>query len=240
VQAETVSQAWMPRKPEPELMAGEEQAYAYSWADFTELNSVMVARFQSAFPSFRSGVALDLGCGTADMSIRFAEGYPDLRLVGVDGADAMLAYADRAIAGAFLSDRIELQKWVLPDTVLESRTYDAVIANNLLHHLSDPAILWRTAAKCSKAGAPVMVMDLRRPQDEQEARSLVARYAHRALPILKDDFFRSLCAAYTVGEVRDQIASFGLRGFQVEEVGDCQWLAWGTARPEASSETAIG
>ena len=33
-------------------MTGEEQAHAYSWADFTELNPVMVSRFREHFGAF--------------------------------------------------------------------------------------------------------------------------------------------------------------------------------------------
>jgi len=210
-------------------MCSEEQAYAYSWANFTELHPVMVARFRECYPEFRLGRLLDLGCGTADMAIRFAQAYPDVLVFGVDGSDSMLGYGAKAVSGAALLDQIVLAKHLLPDPVLEGGTFDAVISNSLLHHASDPVGLWRTAARCTRPGAPVMFMDLRRPETEEAARELVERYAGRAMPVLKRDFFQSLCAAYTTEEIEEQLHAAGLKGFRVEAIGDCQVLAWGNA-----------
>jgi ubiquinone/menaquinone biosynthesis C-methylase UbiE len=210
-------------------MSGEEQAYAYSWANFTEMHPVMPERFRERYPEFGGGRLLDLGCGTADMTIRFAQTYPELRLLGVDGSDSMLAYGVKAVSAAGLEGRIVLEKHLLPDPELEHGVFHAVISNSLLHHVADPVALWRAAARCGRPGAPVMSMDLRRPETEQAALDLVERYAHRAMPALKQDFFQSLCAAYTVGEIEEQLQSAGLKGFRVEAIGDCQLLVWGNA-----------
>jgi len=227
----------MRRTPEPELMVGEEQAYAYSWANFTELNPTMVTRFRACFPEFRDGKLLDLGCGTADMTIRFAQAYPEARALGVDGSKAMLGYAAKAVMAAGLQARIEFEERTLPDRELERGEFDVVIANNLLHHFRDPLALWRTANRCARRGAPVMLMDLRRPASESDARQLVERYASRALPALKEDFLNSLRAAYTTWEVLEQLAAAGLNEFRVVEIGDCQLAAWGRAAVEAGTGT---
>jgi ubiquinone/menaquinone biosynthesis C-methylase UbiE len=213
-------------------MSGEEQAYAYSWANFTELHPVMVERFRECYPEFGGGWLLDLGCGTADMTIRFAQAYPELVLLGVDGSDSMLAYGAKAVSALGLDRRIVLEKHLLPDPELEHGAFDAVISNSLLHHVADPVALWRAAARCARQGAPVMSMDLRRPETEDAAERLVGCYAHRAMPVLKQDFFQSLCAAYTVEEIEDQLQAAGLRGFRVEAIGNCQVLVWGNA-PES-------
>lgn len=210
-------------------MVAEEQAYAYSWANFTELHPVMVARFGECFPAFDGGRLLDLGCGTADMTIRFAQAYPAAQMLGVDGSEAMLGYAAKAIAAAGLDRRITLEKRLLPDAELERGAFDGVIANSLLHHLANPLGLWRMAVRSAKPGAPVMCMDLRRPATEEEARRIVERYAQRGQPVLKQDFYHSLRAAYTAEEIREQLDSAGLNRFRVGEIGDCQLLAWGTS-----------
>jgi ubiquinone/menaquinone biosynthesis C-methylase UbiE len=210
-------------------MCGQDQAYAYSWANFTELHPVMVERFRECYPDFRRGRLLDLGCGTADMTIRFAQAYPELRLLGADGSDSMLAYGAKAVSGAGLEGQIVLEKHLLPDPELEQGLFDAVISNSLLHHVADPVALWRAAARCARPGGPVMSMDLRRPESEDAAHGLVGQYAHRAMPVLKQDFFQSLCAAYTVEEIEEQLQAAGLKGFRVEAIGDCQVLIWGNA-----------
>jgi trans-aconitate methyltransferase len=66
------------------------QAEAYAGADFSEPNSKFVAHFAYKFPAFRGDRILDLGCGPADITVRFAARYPQARVVGMDGADAML------------------------------------------------------------------------------------------------------------------------------------------------------
>jgi cyclopropane fatty-acyl-phospholipid synthase-like methyltransferase len=218
------------RLPEPELMTGERQARAYALADLSGLQASMVSHFEERFPSFQGSRLLDLGCGAADMSIRFAKRYPDIRAVGVDGSEAMLRFGREAVRRAGLDDRIALEHRHLPDAALDREQFDAVIANSVLHHLADPAVLWRTACRSARQGAPVMVMDLRRPSDTEAAQQLVDRHGAEAPAILRRDFFLSLCAAYTIDEIRDQLARAGLSRFRAEEVGDLHILIWGRSR----------
>ena len=78
----------MERIPEPELMDDPEQARAYASADFSEPHQAFVERFTQCFPGHAPRRALDLGCGAADITIRFARAYPDCELTAVDGAPA--------------------------------------------------------------------------------------------------------------------------------------------------------
>ena len=220
----------MHRTPEPELMTGEEQAEAYTGADLSELHQPMVECFRDKLGALRGGRLLDLGCGGADMTIRFAREFSEVEALAVDGSEAMLRCARRAVAGAGLADRIRLERRLLPDAALATRSFDAVIANSLLHHLADPASLWNTVREAARPAAAVMVMDLRRPADAPSAERLVARHADSAHPVLRKDFLNSLCAAYTVAEVRQQLAAAGLPWFQVEEIGELHVLAWGRTK----------
>lgn len=223
----------MIRTPEPELMADPAQADAYASADLSELQQAMVAHFEARFSgvgyTFARGTLLDLGCGAGDMAIRFAQAYPSIRVLGADGSGPLLDHARRAIAARGLTDRIRVEQHYLPATTLAARSFDAVIANSLLHHLADPVTLWRTAIRCATPGAPVMAMDLRRPADVASAERLVALHGREARPVLRQDFFNSLCAAYRADEIRRQLDDVGLTAFQVEEVGDLHVLVWGVA-----------
>jgi ubiquinone/menaquinone biosynthesis C-methylase UbiE len=217
------------RTPEPELMMDEEQAAAYANADFSELHQGMLTQFQERFGRVPARRLLDLGCGSADITIRFATAYPELRALGVDGSEAMLRFGRCAVRKAALEDRVALEKRYLPDESLGARKFDVVTANSLLHHLGDPGVLWRTVRQCAAPGAAVMVMDLRRPKDRPSARSLVAKYGAEAPPVLQRDFFNSLCAAYTVDEIRAQLDAGGMTGFHTAEVSELHLLAWGVA-----------
>jgi ubiquinone/menaquinone biosynthesis C-methylase UbiE len=115
----------------------------------------------------------------------------------------------------------------LHDQGLEHRVFDAVTANNLLHHLSDPPEFWRALRKFAKPGAPVLVADLRRPADAETVERLVEQYAWRAKPALKRDFRNSLHAAYTVEEVREQLDAAGQKDLTVQEIGPLHLIVWG-------------
>lgn len=210
-------------------MTAEGQVSAYAGADLTELNQAIVTCFQARFPGFKGSSLLDLGCGAADVSIRFARTYPKIAVLGVDGSCSMLREARKAVREAGLEDRIRLGEYHLPDESLPCGMFDAVIANSLLHHLEDALSLWRTVIACAKPGAAVMVADLRRPCDVAQAEILVSRYAAEAAPVLQHDFLNSLCAAYSTEEVRQQLDEAGLGSFQWDVLGDLQLVAWGTA-----------
>ena len=67
----------MERQPEPDLMDEEEQARAYALADFEAPHENFVELFKQRFAGEDiTGDVLDLGCGPADVSIRFARHFP--------------------------------------------------------------------------------------------------------------------------------------------------------------------
>jgi len=218
----------MQRIPEPELMNDEAQARAYAEADFEAPHSYFIDLFQQTFPNLNiTGCVLDLGCGPADISLRFARAYPECELHAVDAAEAMLGYADKAVQQANLADRIHLLPGYLPDARLPLHQYDAVISNSLLHHLADPLSLWRTVQEYAAADAPVFIMDLMRPTSASQAQALVAEYAADEPPVLQHDFYHSLLAAYTPQEVEQQLNSQALP-FSVRIVTDRHLVVSGT------------
>lgn len=204
------------------------QARAYAQADFSEPHDRMVALFSERFPGVDfDGTALDLGCGPADITIRFARAYPRCRAHGVDGAEAMLSFGRTAIQSGGLEHRIELFCGYLPGAVLPHKAYDAVISNSLLHHLDDPLVIWNATREYARPGAFVLIMDLMRPESPEAVDALVERYSAEAPPVLTRDFRASLHAAYRPGEVRDQLASAGLGMLDVDAVSDRHLLVSG-------------
>jgi SAM-dependent methyltransferase len=218
----------MRRIPEPELMDGAQQARAYAEADFSEPNALFVERLRRVFPDHeRIGYVLDLGCGPADICLRIAHAYPSCRIHGVDGSQTMLDFARAAIARARLEDRVQVQCAQLPLARLPRPRYDAVVANSLLHHLADPMVLWQLVRHYARSGAPVLIMDLLRPRNEEELERLVREYAAGAPQILRRDFVHSLRAAYRVEEVEEQLARARLSHFAVEVVSNRHFTVMG-------------
>jgi ubiquinone/menaquinone biosynthesis C-methylase UbiE len=171
---------------------------------------------------------LDLGCGPADIAVRFARLYPRCTVHGVDGSEAMLRYGRRLLdAATDVRSRIELVQGRIPEVGLPRRTYDTVISNSLLHHLPDPGVLWQTTKEHAAPGAPVLIMDLMRPQSESRALEIVETYAGTEPAVLKKDFYNSLRAAFEPEEIRAQLAAAGLHAFTVERASDRHVIVWG-------------
>jgi ubiquinone/menaquinone biosynthesis C-methylase UbiE len=196
----------MDRVLEPELMDGGDQAAAYAVADFRDVNQAFVDRFQEIFSDFTRGRIADLGCGPADIPIRLCRALSGVAVTAVDGSKAMLAHAASAVSAAKLQDRIELIQGYIPGALGDRAGFDAVVSNSLLHHLPDPSVLWNEIARIGRKGAAVLVVDLMRPSSKDAAQKIVDTYAKDERPILKTDFFNSLCAAFTLEEVQAQLA----------------------------------
>jgi ubiquinone/menaquinone biosynthesis C-methylase UbiE len=211
----------MRRVPEPELMNDAAQAHAYAHADFAEPHQRFVELFKESFPGLNvAGRVLDLGCGPADVTIRFARAFPECTIEGVDGAESMLHHGAYYVGRAGLKQRIHLVHARLPHAQLPARAYDVIISNSLLHHLHDPMVLWQAIKSHAKPGAAVFVMDLLRPQSREQAQALVDQYAAGEPDILRQDFFNSLLAAFRVDEVGAQLRDCNLLSLETQQVSD--------------------
>ena len=212
----------MKRIPEPELMEGRAQAQAYAEADFSEPNELFIRCFRELQPAFLGPArVLDLGCGPADIVLRFARAYPQAECHALDGSAAMLELARQALAmQPELLARISLRQAILPSASLANAGYDVILSNSLLHHLGDPGVLWHTLRQAGRPGTAVLVMDLRRPASAAQVEKLVAAYAADAPQVLRRDFRNSLYAAFTPQEVEAQLAECGLEQLRVERVSD--------------------
>jgi ubiquinone/menaquinone biosynthesis C-methylase UbiE len=220
----------MNRILEPEIMEGREQAVAYADADFSTSNQLYVDRVIE-YCGDRLGSVLDIGCGPADVMIRLAMADAGARIVAVDGSAEMLRIARERVEGAGLESRIELLQGLIPGLPLEDRSFDAILSKDLLHHLPDPAPLWSEALRLGREGAAIFVMDLLRPATADDAHRIVDEVASAEDPILREDFFNSLCAAFTLEEVREQLESAGL-DLLVEQVSNRHMVIRGSlARP---------
>ena len=211
----------MNRIPEPELMNDPAQAHAYAHADFAAPHQRFVTLFSEEFPALLTPRhVLDLGCGAADVTLRFARAFPQCVIDAVDGAEQMLKHARDTIAQVEMQSRIHLHHHCLPATQLPLHRYDVIISNSLLHHLHDPAVLWNAIKSHACDGAAIFVLDLFRPASIEQAQALVEHNARNEPAILKRDFFNSLLAAFRIDEIRLQLQECGLQQLQVRAVSD--------------------
>ena len=216
----------MDRVLEPELMDDPKQAEAYAQADFEEENQGFVERFREYFPEFAQGTVLDLGCGPADIPIRLARLYPDCQVIGVDASAPMIQLGEQAVQQAGLTDRITL-RCERYEEVAGARMADAAISNSLLHHLPNPLQFWQKLRQLVKPGAPVLVMDLLRPESPEAAQAIVNQYAANEPDILRRDFYNSLLAAFTEDEIGAQLARMNLTRLLIDIPDDRHWVVGG-------------
>ena len=208
----------MERVLEPELMDDELQSIAYAKADFSTSNQLFVDGLNRDFPHLLR-TAVDIGCGPGDVVIRLARARPNLHITAIDGSAPMITLARGAVMMAGLGDRITLMQGYVPGVELKTHSFDAVLSKDLLHHVPDPSRLWTEVKRLARPGAAIYVMDLVRPPTREEAGRIVERVAAREDPILREDFFNSLCAAFTVDELREQVAAAGLN-LDVRQISD--------------------
>lgn len=216
----------MDRILEAELMDDPKQADAYARADFAEENQGFVERFKEYFPEFSQGKVLDLGCGPGDIPIRFAQLYSACQVIGIDASAPMIQLGKQAVQKAGLTDRITLQCERLEE-VAGARIADAVISNSLLHHLPNPLQFWQKLRQLVRSGAPILVMDLLRPDSPEAAQAIVDQYAANEPDILRRDFYNSLLAAFTEDEIGSQLARMNLTRLLIDIPDDRHWVVGG-------------
>ncbi|MFB3893952.1 MAG: class I SAM-dependent methyltransferase [Phycisphaerae bacterium] len=209
----------MKRQAEGEIMDIPAEAEAYAQADFADVNQAFVDRLLELAAGMDNIRALDLGTGPADIPVRLlktlrarsgAAGKASWRITAVDGSRPMLEHAAKLVEQAGMADDIILRYADAKNTGLPAKSFDVVFSNSILHHLTETAAFWAEIKRVAKPAAVIFLRDLARPADEQEARRIVDKYAGTASNILWDEYFRSLLAAYTVDEVRRQLAQAGL------------------------------
>ncbi len=218
----------MERVTEPELMDDEQQSIAYAQADFSTSNQLYVDSLVRDFPTHLRAV-VDIGCGPADVVIRLATAAPHAAITAIDGSAPMIALGRTAARAAGVDDRLTLLHTRIPGPPPASQSFDAVLSKDLLHHLPDPRVLWNEVTRLGRPGAAVYVMDLVRPDSEDTARAMVKEGAGSEHPILQHDFYQSLLAAFTMDEVRAQVATAGL-DLTVAPIGVRHMLIKGTIR----------
>lgn len=106
----------------------------------------------------------DLGAGEGDLSLllaRFAKS-----VVAVDQSQAMLREVKRRAKEAGLSASVKTAEGDLESLPLKSASVDAAFLSQALHHAAQPEKAIREAARITKPGGQVIVLDLARHTQE--------------------------------------------------------------------------
>jgi ubiquinone/menaquinone biosynthesis C-methylase UbiE len=215
----------MERQPEPEYMDLPEEALAYAQADFADVNAAFVERLLKLAGGQEAVSALDLGAGPADIPLRVAEQRPHWRQFAVDAAISMLRLAEperRRAARRVVLVQADAKRLPFPDHSIQT-----VYSNSILHHVLDPHAFWSEVRRVLRPGGLIFLRDLSRPPSPQAAQDLIDEHAAGESDLLREEFYRSLLAAYTPEEVRAQLRKAGLEGLEVRQITDRHLDAWG-------------
>lgn len=77
---------------------------------------------------------LDLGCGTATLSILLKQLHPDATVVGLDGDEEVLGIAKKKARAASVD--IEFRRGLSYEPPFEPASFDRVVSSLLFHHLT--------------------------------------------------------------------------------------------------------
>jgi 2-polyprenyl-3-methyl-5-hydroxy-6-metoxy-1,4-benzoquinol methylase len=210
----------MRRVPEREVMDTPKNVIAYEKAD---------AVFESYYREYADGILsryndccteiIDLGCGTARIPILLAQRLPNANITALDASLPMINAAKELARKAGVLDRIDFVQAYLPDIKGLEGKYSLILSDGTLHHLPKQDSFWVPVKKLARIPTAVYVKDLFRAPNKEAARAIVERVSPDEDRAFKTDFYNSLLAAYSIDEVRKQLAkhSLPLKVSQVSE-----------------------
>jgi len=108
---------------------------------------------------------LDLGCGTATLTIMLKGIHPEAQVVGLDGDEKALSIAKRKIAKNGLD--IEFKKGLSFDLDFTDQSFDVVVSSLLFHHLNreDKLRTLREVFRILKPAGELHIADWGRPEN---------------------------------------------------------------------------
>jgi ubiquinone/menaquinone biosynthesis C-methylase UbiE len=205
-----------PRRPEPEVMderlGVEAYASAAAQAYLDALDDTFVVQVLSL--GIQEGMALDAGSGPGSIPMKIARRCPMLRMVGVDRSAAMIGLARKRARAPALDDRAEFLLADASQLCFADASFDLVISNSLIHHLSHPVETFNEMVRVTKPRGKILMRDLRRPPRLAFA-AHVAWHGRHYSGRMKELYRDSVRAAYTPSELCELVQKSLLSGAQI-------------------------
>ena len=198
-------------------MCRNEQAASYANANFSESNNIFINNTFQHVKIDNYTKLLDVGCGDGEIPIRISK-KTDCEITAIDGSQAMLNEFKKKIKKNNVRN-IFLYKKLIDHNLFLGKSFDVIICNSVLHHVSDSSLFWNTIFRLIRKNGVICLMDLLRPKSIKEMDNVLLKYGTKD-PILLDDFKNSLKAAYTVNEVSQQLDGYNNISFNIKPVSD--------------------
>jgi ubiquinone/menaquinone biosynthesis C-methylase UbiE len=216
----------LPRVLEPEVMSTAEEAGEYDEMDFSATDLLFAERAAQLAQGANGSVSLiaDLGSGNAKIPLAMCPLLrSSIRVCAVEMSLEMLSVAarNRARDGAAL----HLVTADAKRSPFADQSIGMITSNSLVHHIPDPRAVFLEIARIARPGAPILIRDLVRPENQEALDSLLEAHAGRWSPLQRTLFSDSLHAALTLQEVRELLDECGLSDVKIEQVTDRHWSA---------------
>ena len=203
----------MDRTVEPELMEIPSQVKAYADEDFSKSDSMVVKGLEKYLKKVgktlnKNDLIIDVACGPGNISERIAKKWTFVKVVGIDGSKEMLNQAEKKLCKSFKKnltyELIEINSIATGEKYFPLKA-DVLVSNSALHHFHDPGKFWDALKKIGKNKCIHIHRDLIRPSSIEKAFELKEKHLSTSPEILKNDFYASLKASFTVDEVNQQL-----------------------------------
>ena len=218
----------MKRTPEPELMQIPSQVRAYADADFSRSDSMVVKSLEKYLKKAgrtlnKNDLIFDMACGPGNIAERIAKNWPFVNVVGIDGSKEMLNEAENRLSLNLTKnlsyELIDINSIASGEIHFPFKA-DLLVSNSALHHFHDPYCFWGALKKLGKTKCIHIHRDLIRPTSVEKAFEIKEKHLSNSPEILKNDFYASLKASFTVDEVNQQLVNAGLSQLEVFQVDE--------------------
>ncbi len=172
-----------------------------------------------------SGRLLDIGCGPGWIPIELARRFPKLEIQAVDPSSDMLERARAHARQAGVADRIRFENGDAAALPFEADSFDAVISNYVLHHMSHPEVFLNEAARVARLEARILIKDLLRPPRwKRQSLLLFSRIVLGYSPLQLKLYAESMDAGLTMIEARAAVEASRLRGARIKHFRHLDYL----------------
>jgi UDP:flavonoid glycosyltransferase YjiC (YdhE family)/ubiquinone/menaquinone biosynthesis C-methylase UbiE len=155
------------------------------------------------------GRVLEVGTRNGHVSIRLAKLNPFLSIQAVDHSSACFDIARKNARRHGVADRIRFSVAVPGELPFPPRTFDLVIASNVLLHAADPLSFLKEIQRVARPEGAILIRDIRR-LPEPLMKLVVAIYTRRYNPVLKQLASNSFQAALSYSELEALVKQLDL------------------------------
>ncbi len=208
-------------------MSGAAEAGEYDEMDFSATDQLFAERAAQLAREANVALIADLGSGNAKIPLAMCPLLPRTpRVCALEMSAEMLAVAARnRVRDGVSSSRLHLVAADAKRVPFADASVGMVTSNSLIHHIPDPGDVFREIARIARTGAPILIRDLIRPENECALEQILEKHAAHSSPLQRKLFADSLHAALSVEEVRQILDQSGLSDVGVSQISDRHWSA---------------